>query len=1410
VIRHAKASSAGSNSSKGRGESRLRSALLLCSAIVFALALSASPALADETHPFTGTSFGPDGTSASSFSGLSGVATDPANGDVYAYDSGAGKIYKFDSAGHPVNFSSLGTNAIEGAGGSGSGLDQIAIAPPGSPAGTAGDIYVAHYPELTVYGPSGAKLGEITGIGQPCGVTTDPAGHVLVGIISPEVVREYVPSANPFDPNTDQTGASTAELREICNVGADGLGDVYAANYEGRGIYRLEGLEAEEAPKVDPKANTLAIDPSSNDLYASRGSSVSQYDSSGALINSFGAGRLSGESGGIALNASGEEIYVGNRGLERVDVFGPLATVPTVTSKAAIANTPSKATLNATVNPDGLAVTNCEFEYGTSTEYGQTAPCEGAIPPDSADHAVSAQLSGLQGNTTYHFRVAATNANATNRSEDLTFTTANYAVTGEATNITGTKATLNGVVFPAGEAITECFFEYHNIFSSPKTVPCEGGVIPADEGEHAISAAITHLHPDGSSNAAGSYSFRLVINRGGTVEGEVKSFATATTVITGPATAIDPPTATIEGTVNPEGIPYTECKFEYGIKSLDESVPCTETPGEIGEGNSPVTVHANLSGLVFATPYSYRLVATNVDGSVTARAAGFNTPDVPRIETQYTSGVTETEAELIAKINPKGLATTYHLEYGTTASYGQSTAEAEVGADETSHSLTTKLQGLAPDTTYHWRTVATNSHGTTTGKDSTFTTLAPFSPETGCANQALRGGASAALPDCRAYELVSPAKKEGEVIPPDPNGFLGSSCGAECLPGGTQRMMPMQSTPDGEAMVYTGQPFSAGLHWDTNGYLAHRTASGWISQSLNPAQVNGQYLTFSSDLSHGVLSQASPTLSPEAPKGGEAENGYPNLYLRSADGSLQPTIAAAPPHRSPFEFRLVYGGANSGTPSSPAYGHAVFAANDTLTGPTATAPAPVDGGAGNSSELTNANLYEWFNGQLRLINVAPDNTETAPGAVIGSGHLVEGPSQFQAPVVDHAVSADGSRIFWSEESTGQVFVRIDGKETKKIEDPGKFLTASADGSKVLLDDGCLYDLANEECEEDLFQGQGEKFQGILGAAEDLSRVYFVDTAVLTGGEENANHEHAKAEGFNLYAWHGGVTTFVGTVQEGDNRVAFKYGLWLAALQNRSAQVSPDGRYLAFMSRAPLTGYDSTPSDGECLLNQPPACFEVFEYDADSGSLGCASCNPSGEQPLGTSNLSLLDPGNTKSAPVPQPANLSTNGEGRLFFESQDTLSPRDLNGHIQDVYEWRPDGVGGCQRAIGCIALISSGTSANDSMFVNSTPSGNDAFFITRQQLVLRDKDQLLDLYDARVGGGIDENPPPPCLGEACKGPGSSATEQQSPGSASFAGPGNEKPKKTKKHKHKKKHKHAHKHKKAHKRAAKHNRGGQK
>jgi hypothetical protein len=704
--------------------------------------------------------------------------------------------------------------------------------------------------------------------------------------------------------------------------------------------------------------------------------------------------------------------------------------------------------------------------------------------------------------------------------------------------------------------------------------------------------------------------------------------------------------------------------------------------------------------------------------------------------------------------------------------------------------VSAEVKGL-PRAAYRFRLHASNANGSNDGKTLLFNTFER----------------TAGLPDGRAYELVSPPEKAGEVFPPEPNSSLGGRVGpscpaAECLPGSNVAEYPMQSTANGEAVAYEGDPFAAGLSSGPNEYLARRTPSGWTTQGLSPAIFGSQgdegYRGFPSDLSRGILSHVEPALSPEAALAPDGKS-YANLYLRGEDGSLRALVTEAPPQRNPgFEeeaFEIAFSGANAG---APAFSHVAFEANDALTKAVpGIAPAAPEVEAGKHCGFVgaNCNLYEWSEGELRLVNVTEGNTEAATGAVIGSGRaLGVGADTQQSPDVSNAISADGRRIFWSEQS-GQAMVRIDGDQTREIPDhSGEFITASAQGSQVLLSDGHIYghlEAKPPREEVDLSQGEGG-FQGILGASEDaggneFTHVYFIDTkalAVSENSKQNANGEEAEEGAFNLYAWSRGAspaedsTAFIGRLDAEDNFISGVYGDWDATPSNRTAQVSADGRYLAFMSQARLTGYDNEVKSGGCKGEREGSpfggtvCQEVFEYDSASGKLSCASCNPSGQRPLGQSNLSLIKPPSGYPV-VPQPGNLVAEGRGMLFFESQDELLPHDTNGAVQDIYEWKPQGVGGCEEAAGCLGLISSGHAGGDSMFVTSTPSGSDAFFVSREQLVSQDHNDQLDLYDARVGGGFQEAGAAPCDGEACRGPVASAPPSPPPGSSVFSGPGN-------------------------------------
>jgi DNA-binding beta-propeller fold protein YncE len=681
----------------------------------------------------------------------------------------------------------------------------------------------------------------------------------------------------------------------------------------------------------------------------------------------------------------------------------------------------------------------------------------------------------------------------------------------------------------------------------------------------------------------------------------------------------------------------------------------------------------------------------------------------PAVVSETASDVGAESATIGAEIDPHGNVTHYVFQYSldSTAecSVSHACAEVPLGGGELEASeadlaaaVTVKL---LPGTTYHFRVLASSNCNPevpsevceSVGEDRTFTTL-PM-------------GSTGPL-DGRAYELVSPPSKDGgEVLTPSP---FALHC---CLPGVENEHFPMQTAADGESVVYEGQPFSAGgPALDENEYLATRAAgSGWGSASpgLSPAlSSRGDeqgYKAVSPDLARAIIYQIRPALAPEALENGGVP--YANLYLQSTanPSALTPLLTAASVtvalHRQPGNSRdklvLRFAGASSD------FERIFFEANDALT---------PDAPEGN-------NVYEWEGGHLHLVNVLPSGTPEA-GGMVGSGNELGSVD----PDYSHAVSDDGTHVFWTA-GNGRVYLRADG-ESVKIPDPGKFVTASQNGSKLLLNDGELYDLQSEEL-TDLTDKQGG-FQGILGASEDLSKIYFVDTADLTDEEANAQKVKAGAGEYNLYLWHNGAATFIARLTIEDNATYIAglksgSGDWRASPADRTAQASPDGRYLAFMARDSLTGYDSN----GCGSGANENCYEVFEYDASTNRLTCASCNPTGESPLGSSTLSVINPG---SRLLRQPTSVSTNG--RVFFNSLDTLSQQDKNGSIQDVYEYEADGVGSCVRVDGCVSLISSGEGETSAEFVDATPSGGDAFFTTRSQMVPQDPDDLIDLYDAR------------------------------------------------------------------------------
>jgi DNA-binding beta-propeller fold protein YncE len=876
---------------------------------------------------------------------------------------------------------------------------------------------------------------------------------------------------------------------------------------------------------------------------------------------------------------------------------------------------------------------------------------------------------------------------------------------------------------------------------------------------------------------------------------------------TGEANPIAEHAATLNGTVNPRGLAVSECFFEYGTSTAYGHLAQCEDPdaGEIGAGSEPVDVHADISGLEKGTVYHFRLLVKVGGETETGADATFKTLGPPAITEDRAVSVTSSEATLKALVNPEGFETEYHFEYTTLAAFkesgftgAQSTATTQVGGGRGDRPAVANLKGLTPGTAYSWRIVASNSSGTTEGAAHTLFTYLPFALGSCPANQALRGGASAFLPDCRAYELVSPVDKNGGDI------IRGSS-------GGKNPGTYAQASMDGNRITYTspasfaGQPNSLNF----NQYLAARhergeADEGWSSvglhtpvagQPVDPAAgtfgLFREFNAFSPDLcSAWQIDRQTP------PPTTDGQLGHANLYRREncgpGAGSFEALIPSPAYELAPGTLEQ-YVTIHSVQGSSADSRHTLFTARAQLT------PDAVP-----STDAIQ--LYDRFGGALQLVSVLPNGSAATGNSEVGGG---AGLNQ------DRAVSADGSLVYWQTTNvTGSLLLRRhpeQGIVSEECSEAAKactvpvssgnavFWTAATDGSKALYGEGIegeedLYefDLGRYEAAEEPSRLIASHVLGVAGASEDLSRIYFVSSEALNDEEEG---EEEGEPNLYLSEEEGEERTFsfvatlsasdVGKKEPGASVIA--YNVVAAFPYERGSRVSADGQRLVFDSRAPLTGYDSSGEDGRPSV-------EVFGYQAASGELDCISCNPGGAQPSGVEEMrEPYEPPWLFQSPTNVPAaawiptwehplhasNVVSADGGRVFFNASDALVPRDTNGK-QDVYEWEAAGTGGCDTADpsyfaqngGCIYLITSGESKREAEFWEASPDGRDVFFTTEASLVPQDPGSV-DLYDARIDGGFPQpEAKVPCEGEACQSP-PPPPEFAAPASGSYQGPPN-------------------------------------
>jgi hypothetical protein len=648
-----------------------------------------------------------------------------------------------------------------------------------------------------------------------------------------------------------------------------------------------------------------------------------------------------------------------------------------------------------------------------------------------------------------------------------------------------------------------------------------------------------------------------------------------------------------------------------------------------------------------------------------------------------------------------------------------------------------------------------------------------------CSNEAIRADQGAlALPECRAYELITPGSTP-----------LVSSSG--------DVNFGVRAAGDGNAIAYFSYyPFQGAT---SSGFFfrARRNPGGWSLEAMSPQVLPGAStqvicdaaeLNYSEDLLASVLRigrdikeelpgasfcpQPQDELVPGEPRG------FANLLRRAAPGAPYELVNQTPEGASPANAQF--------QDASDDLSHIVFGEDAQLT-----PEAPLG-----------YNLYLWAGGTVRLVSFLPNGTPVR-GDLAGAtkhftpGGAAGGTTNGTAPITN-AVSSNGERVFFY--ANGNLYLRENAAQppaatpacgasepgfacTRQIDRSfgegssggGVFQYASADGSRVFFTDESKltlpssaaagkpalyeYNVASRALVDRTAGVAGADVRGFSGAAKDGSRLYFVAKSVLTGAQQNAHDEVAQSGQPNLYLLENGVLVFIATLDPTSDRSAWSFELSPEGGQaptgggaTLATRTSPDGRYFAFNSARGLT--------------RPADAGQIFLFDAVSGSLTCASCPPGGDEPPGGSRIPAPIMTTEVNAPAYLPRGLTDHGQ--LFFTSIQALLPSDADG-VADVYEYRD----------GELHLISDPASPGPSFFFDASAGASDVFFATSDRLVRSDTDNALNLYDARVDGGFAEPPPPAAAscpaGESCR-TGADAPATGIPATSTATGPGNVKP----------------------------------
>ena len=692
-----------------------------------------------------------------------------------------------------------------------------------------------------------------------------------------------------------------------------------------------------------------------------------------------------------------------------------------------------------------------------------------------------------------------------------------------------------------------------------------------------------------------------------------------------------------------------------------------------------------------------------------------------------------------------------------------------------------------------------------------------------CPNAAFRTGPSTHLPDCRAYELVSPPFKDAgkvhlEGLSPDGSSALLDISGA---------VAGLESFPE-------ILDFNPGAYYSTR-----RSASGWTTVPDDPP--SAEYLPF---LHNGFSNFTGVSLDTETTvwmeRAVSQSANRVDFFMRRPDRSivdvgpgLPPTV---PPRTNPSEV------------AQPADMSAVGVSADTsrLFFTLDASFWPFDGTEESGSAIHG--LYEYLgtgNTTPLLVGVNEEGRQISQcGVMLGSGDPASQIGNGLITFSHNAVSTDGNTVFFtaypdnyendgcrgSAPPVAELFARIDnglvGAHTVAISEPSKedcsvcdtqasvladahFVGASEDGSKVFFSTRQPLlgsDTSSNIYEYDFDAPAGARIVRVSGGdatvssppAEDLestkpqisedgSHVYFLAHGVLTK-TPNGEGESAEGGAANLYVFERdasyptGRTAFVARLSPLD------LVQWVGR-KLEAADVTPDGRFLVFTSYSDLTPDDTSTAQ------------QVFEYDAQTGELVRVSVGEDGFNHNGNvtaiisqhrevvNNATIVThyyEGAYSASTYWSGLSVSTDGS-YVFFQSPVGLTPQALDmkvigvvpehgaaGEAQyanNVYEYHDGRVSLISDGQDIVPVSGSAASASAVQLLGSDGSGADVFFTTADRLVGQDADSNIDIYDARIDGGFPAPAlPSSCAGEACQGQLSGAPTLLSPGSEFQAG----------------------------------------